>query len=214
MAILSTQAVAATVSKLRERVRRIVGDANTVRWSNTAIDDSIDDSLRWMHNEMLAAFPDGFSTYADLTYTGGASSEALPAAISSSRILRVLDVTEDAQQLDFVYAEKLDNQNGWSIVSGELALRPKPSGDRTLRIYYLTNFVPVTGAATPATDQHNLLVNFEELIVLDAALRLLEIDRESDNYKVKRLDELKLQFLQFAAQYIGPSDVQRVTAWR
>lgn len=217
MAVLTTRAVAATVSALTSRIRKIVGDRNSVRFSNADIYEAIDSALQWMHNEMHAAHP--MTGSSDVTYTGDATSVALPTGIEGQQLYYLLDVTESDSPVYIEYTEPTELEkhakvSAWTLVNQQLAIRPTPTDNRTIRVFYLNNYIPVKNSATPSTDQHAYIVNFERLIELLAATELQEDDEEIPKTRLLRLQELKEQFLIFAAAYRGPEFVRDVRTYK
>lgn len=216
MAILTTRAVAATVTVLAGRVRKKVGDRDSIRFTNADVYEAIDVALQWMHNEMNAAQP--MTTTSDVTYTGDARSVAFPAGVTAQQVYYVLDVTDSDNPIYVEWSEpeqleKHPHDQCWSIVAGELAMRPVPSEARTLRLHVVSNYIPISGAATPSTDQHAAPVNFESLIELLAATDLQESDEEIPKHRLERIAELKQQFLIFAEQFRGRSYVTDVRSY-
>lgn len=217
MAILTTVAAAATVSTLRAKVRTLVGDTSSVsalqRFSDLMVDRAIDDTLAHLYMEWASEDPSGFLTSDDLTYTASATSVALTAGREAHQIYRVEDVTtsSDPVLLDYLNpldAEKFSDSYGWTLKGNAIVLVPVPTSNKTLRIWSLKPFVPVTGAATPTTDQHSLSINHEELITLGAAIRLQEIDDEVPPTRLLRYEQLWQQYLKTIDRYRGPTYVR------
>lgn len=105
----------------------------------------------------------------------------LPDEINGSSIYKVEDFSNTSAPIYYPYRSLLNfnrftDEFGWTLIGNSIALSPKPTSAKTLRIYSLAPFVPVSGSADTDTDQHALSINHEELICLGAAIRLQEVD--------------------------------------
>lgn len=225
MAVISTRATAATVNTLITRVRRYIGDTDTdtnnQRWSDADIRAAMDDMLASMYVELSNNDPSAYMTSADLTYTGNALSIALPSGIEAHSIYKIEDVTDGDNPIYLSYRNpieinRFDDQNGWTFYGpatdssgtatngiASIALRPVPTSNKTLRIYCLATFIPLSNA-TPSTDQHAFPINHEELIVIGASIRLQEVDNEIPPTRMARYTMLWEQFQKAASRYTGP----------
>lgn len=229
MTIIQTRASAASVTTLRKRVRRLVGDKETVsarqRWSDAEIDQALLDEMFKLYSE-LSEDSGSYLISSNLTYTGGSESIALPAAAQAVPIYKIEDITNSNQprlmsMVPFDQIEQYTNHDlnsyVWSRADTTISVRPKPTPTLTLRIFYIGNpFSPysydVSGNVTTSlsTDQHPYPVAHEELICLGAAIRLQEEDDEIPVTRPKRYDELYLIFQKQAYLYKGRRVVRSV----
>ena len=225
MAVLSTRATAATISVLTLRVRKLIGDTDTdtnnQRWLDADIRTELDYSIAAMYTKMSAGNPAPWIGTADLTYTANYRSVSIPTGIEAQSIYKVEDVTTASDPIYIAYRsmdqlDRFSDEDGFSIVGAQItdagvatqvqsiALRPIPTSAKTLRIYSLAPFIPVSGAATPSTDQHPLNPTFEEVITLGAAIRLQEVDNQVPVTRMARYQELMEEFREQCSRYIGP----------
>jgi hypothetical protein len=213
MAVLSTSAVAATVSALITRTRRYLGDGSTTvgnqRWSDTDIKDALDGMIAHMYNELASQGAGGFWRTVTLSYTADADNVALPAGTEAQRIYKVEDYDDPTDPIyldyrDSIDADRFTDQFGWHLIGNTIAIRPKPTAAKTLRITTLANFVPVSTAATPSTDQHNISVNHEELIVLGAVMRLANVDEGTSSTRMALYETLWEQYQKTCSRIAGP----------
>lgn len=227
MAILTSRATAATVNALITKVRRAVGDTdsdtNNQRWSSSDILAEMDHCIAEMYVEATGGDPSGFLLATDMTYTASARSVALPTGLEGSQIYKIEDVTTQTSPTYVTYrpvdqVDRFGDEDGWSLQAqaindagtitqapgGAIALRPIPSAATTLRVYTIGNFLPVSTAATPSTDQHPMNVNNEELIVLGTAIRLQEIDNEVPVTRIMRHQKLWEAYQVTCSRVKGP----------
>jgi hypothetical protein len=211
--VLTQVAVAATVDALVTKVRRYIGDTSMVdtlqRFSATDIMAAIDDMLAQMYAEIASADASGFLRSTDMTYTASADREPLPAGYEGDQIYRVEDLTTVGAPAFLAYlgpldARKFTDSYGWTLEGNAIVLIPKPTEVRTLRLWSLAPFVPVSDSATPSSDQHSLSMNHEELIALGAAIRLQEIDDEVPASRLVRFQQLWDLYTRTCEKYRGP----------
>lgn len=212
MARLATVASASTVTTLRKRVRRLVGDNSTVssrqRWSDNDIDQAIIDQLSAMYAE-LAIDPSAFLTSTTMSYTANSESVVMPTAVLSSPIHRIEDYTDSDLPFELLYLSPATAENytspvgayAWTRRGDYLHYLPKPTEAKTLRIWYVTNpILPYASGiydasgdpndSAPTTDTHPYPVAHEELIGVGAAIRLQEEDDEIPSHRLVRYEEL------------------------
>lgn len=215
MTVLVTRAVAATVANLVTRARRLLGDTETTstlqRWSDTDIRQAIDDMLAQMYVEISNQDPSGYLQTYDMTYTAAAEAVAIPVAagIEGNSIYKIEDVTNTSTPIYQAWCSPQDfhrftDEFGWTLRGNSILLNPIPTAVKTLRIYTLAPYIPVSNAATPATDQHASSINHEALITTGAALILQEVDGEVSPGRPERVAWLWEQFQRSASRYIGP----------
>lgn len=226
MALLTTRAVAATVSTLITKVRRLIGDTDTTttnqRWSDSDILAMVDDMLAEMYVLVTENDPSGFLQTSDMTYTADALAVALPSGIAANNIYKVEKVDDQTAPVFLRHRNYLDineytDERGWCLGAmaidsagtataapgGAIALRPIPTAATALRIYTLAPYIPVSGSAAQSTDQHALSINHEELITLGAAIRLQEVDNEVPPTRLPRFQTLWDQYEKTVNRYSG-----------
>lgn len=219
MTMLTTPAAAATVSALTTRVRTMIGDTSTAtdmqRWADALIRQAIDDMIAQMYMEVASWDPSGFLTYDNLTYVANndPNGTALPAGRERYPIYRVEDITVSGfpAHLDFLNpmdAQEFGDAYGWTFEGDRIVLVPEPTSARTLRIWSLKPFIPTANASTPATDQHALSINHEELIALGAAIRLQEVDDEVSPSRQLRYEQLWQLYQKTLDRYWGSTYVR------
>lgn len=221
--MLTTASAAATVAALRSRVRTMIGDTATTaamnRWSDANVDKAIDDMIAQMYMEVASWDPSGFLTSNDMTYTPAtgttANGTALAAGFERYPIYRVEDITNmtSAGPVTLDYVNAIDAQTygdsyGWTLEGDKIVLIPEPATSRTLRIWTIKPFIPISNASTPATDQHALSLNHEELIALGAAIRLQEVDDEVPPSRQLRYEQLWQLYQKTLDRYWGPTYVR------
>jgi hypothetical protein len=231
MAIIQTRASASTLTTLRKRVRKMLGDTGTTsakqRWVDNMVDQALVDQMFEMYN-LLGCDSSNFLLSTTMTYTSGELEDDLPAAVQSVPIHRIMDITSgttdptELVQVDSLGIDGHKEGSGvWSRFGLKIKLRPIPSGDRTLRIEYLGNpFTMFTYdadgnplAAVATTDQHPYPVAHEELLCLGAAVRLQEEDDEIPASRPIRLRELKDNFAIYAKFFRGRKFVRSSRKW-
>lgn len=216
MAVLTTVAVAATVNTLLTRLRLAIGDtqaqASGQKFSDTQLRMFLDDMLAQMWAEL---YEDAGPMLAEttLTYTANARSVAIAYPLNANTIYKVEDIDNvtSPRFIDYygvIDMDRDDFESGWTLIGEAIALRPIPGAAKSLRISYLRNYVPISGSATPSTDQHNMPANHEEYLVIGAAIRAQEIDDEVPNSRLLRYTELKKNFQTYALRVRAPSYVR------
>lgn len=227
MAIVRTTSSPATITALRLRVRRLLGDINgdsapasgNQRWTDTAIDEQINNQLFEMYSLMSDEDPNYGLRTATLTYTADAASVTLADAYLSAPIYTVHEISGEERhylrRVDWITLEQhraLDEQDidlpygsvgnrVWCLLDGAIAVRPIPSSDLSLQIGYVSN------PLTVGSDQHPYPVQFEELIVLGATIRLQEIDENYNESRMARYAVLWERFTNQSERYVGPRRV-------
>lgn len=213
MAILTTRATAATVSTLTTRTRRMLQDTSATtgnqRWSDSDIRAALDDSIAQLYSAWRDLNPGPHMASTNLSIAADAETTALPSGLEANAIYRVEDITESSVPIYLDYRDPIDIDRfqdavGWTLLGNALALRPKPGSAKTLRLWYLAWYIPISGAATPSTDQHALPVDHEELIALGAAIRLQENDGEVSSTRMERFHSLWDAYLRSCDRVRGP----------
>lgn len=224
MAILTTPASAATVNTLVTKVRRALNDTDTdtdnQRWSTADILDALDDQLKQMFAEWTSQDPAAFVQLTSMTYGSGLDSVALPAAVLAQGIYKIVNTTTGENVFvphrGLLETDTYTDESGWSFIGNAVALRPVPESDQTLVLYTLTPYVPIAQSypATSDTAQHPIPVNYEELLILGAAIRLQENDIEIPPTRIGRFAMLWDQFQKNAARFKGRSYVKNTRKLR
>lgn len=236
MAVVTTPAIADTYNLLRDRVRDMCGDGDSV--ANQKFDDSeifraITDMMAEMWVERQINDRPSFVTNTSLTYPTNTEYVNLTAATAgqalvAASIYRVEDITDASRPRDIRYVTpqifersrslehyRVPFRTGtivYTLVDGQIGLRPLDTTERTLRIWYFPAH-PSATIANPATDNHPFFPGFEELIVIGASRRLQEIDDEIPIARVDRYQELWEKFVVFAQRHAGIITVTRRRRW-
>jgi len=220
------RAAASTIAALRLRIRRAVGDIEgdasptAPRWSDTAIDQAAIDQMFDMYSE-LAIDPSRVMQRASLTYTADAASVALGETYAAAPIVMIEEVVANSRyplaRVDYLDIEKFGRDGDadvlstpgnrvWSFFDNGIAVRPTPNSNLALEVSYIGNPLTLAGASTPTTDQQPLPVEFEPVLVLGAALNLLEVDDQTPMVRMHRMryERMWERFQLRATQYRGP----------
>lgn len=232
MAVVSTEAVPSSITTLRKRVRRATTDRNTdtarQRWSDADVDQAIIDMLFQMYAEMNLATTDFIKT-STVTYTANADSYTLADGLQTNLIYAIEDVTQplapillgelEPAEADALGSPSITFSLYWFHMPGAIALRPIPSMDRQIKIFFMSNpMTPYTydssgNPTTTATNQHPYPVQHEELIVIGAAVRLQEEINAVPDTRMRRFNDLWEQFVRFANANGGPARVTQKRSW-
>ena len=195
----------------------MIGDTSTTggnqRWTNAEIYDAIDWAIAEMYLEWRDVAAGPFLANITMTYTVDSESVILPAAIRFNSLYRVEDYTDTTNPIYIDYIDPIDvdrfaDRYGWTLLGNNIALRPKPTTEVTLRIHYLTYFIPVSTGGDPTNDQHALPPDYEELIALGAAIRLQENDSEVPPSRIARFERLWELFVRTCDRIKGPEYVR------
>jgi hypothetical protein len=201
MPVLNQPSVADTFTVLIRKIRQKADDplstTSNNRFTPTQVLDALDDTLAELWEEMSNRPSAAHSEYEDITYTVGGV--AIPADREASRLYKVEHMRDPTAPylLDYFPGadfRRIDGNEGWAFNGANILILPDIAG--SIRVHFLANFTAATGA-DPDTDQHNLPVNFQNLLVLGAAICL----REQDEDKVPvamllRYNRLKKLFLE------------------
>ena len=230
MAIISTEASAETIGNLITRIRRAVGDTETLsanqRWTDAEVIDAMNLEMFKMSAELGIGNIAAVLSSTTMTYTASSDSVALPSGPDVNAIFMVEDYRDSDNPIRLDFASVLDadvyDVNSahlalrgirWSRRGSSLVIRPKPAADMTLRIWYIR---PPFGTSTSysGTDQQPFPVHYEELISVGAAIRLQEVDGEIPSGRVERYVELWSRFVRSKYQNKGPISVRRNRRYR
>jgi hypothetical protein len=175
-----------------------------------------------MYVESADGDPGSFLISGTMTYTADSESVEIPAAIDpasvgiyANQIYKVEIISSEGFPSYLPYISpfeinKFSDQSGWTIVGDNIALRPKPTVPRTLRIWWLANFVPTSSTLS---DQHKMSVNHEQLISLGAAIILQEIDDEVPSSRLLRYQNLWDSYSRSCQRLKGPIYVRPTRAF-
>lgn len=207
---------------MRSQVREKVGDNNATRYTSAQINQALNDAMKEMYT-VLGRDIGGVLATANLTYAAGAESQALDDSYAAAPIYRVEDFsdTNNPLLLDYVSPSEIETYRGseaanlnnleylprmrWSLLGEAIVVRPLPNAALTLRISYH----PASWVVTADSDQHPFFYNFEELIVIGAAYRLLEVDGEPAAITFAARADRMLQELAAKPRIRGPRRVTR-----
>lgn len=158
----------------------------------TSVINSAYDDVR---NTIEGEDPEWFAAQTTMSYTAAAEFVALPAACQTNRILRVADTTDsstDPRELMFlsaadeylytrapskwytVTAGGVTAPDYYSLAGQNIMLIPKPTGARSLVIWYGSD---KTNLVNPTDVPVDIPTRYHELIALRAAQRILAYDR-------------------------------------
>lgn len=234
---ISRQA-AISLTNLRLRVRRIIGDVDlstdNQRFSDTDdIDPAINDMLVEMQNKLTGSQVDNALVLETLTYGAGLASVALPSTVNYETIYRVEDYTDSTRprEIQYVPPEEIErwpqdsvsdlpslvgkSAYKYSIVASttttiSISVRPKPAGAKTLRIGYIASPF-IMGADA---DTLPLSPRWQELVARGAAERLMAVDNEGTEQQAAILARLWASYVAFGQKVRSPQRITRVRRGR
>ncbi len=218
--ILTTKALASTLTQVITRVRDHVGDPNGERHTSARILREIDGMAQVMHTEASAEDPRPFLATESLTLIPGADSTPLPPGLVTAPIFSVEDVTDPNLPIfiDHADPEHLDRfYDGvsfrWALVGGAIAIRPAPSTAKTLRLRYVAEFVRASTSTANDYDQLPIAPKHEELLSLGAAIALDETGSQVPAPRVQRFEFLWALFQKTHNRTPGREYVQNVRSY-
>lgn len=225
MAVISSEKTAETIGNLLTKIRRYVGDTDSAtdnqRWSDAEIVDVLNYEIYKMHAEMALGNTPPLLTSTTLSYTSGSTEIALPSGPDVNPIFMVEDYTDTSNPIRLTHesileADRYDLDSSylggrgrrWSLIGGNIALRPTTDSTITLRIWYVR--APYgTNTSYGGTDQQPFPVAHEELLTLGAAIRLQETDDEVPPGRMDRYQELWQLFVRSKRKNRGPIYVRK-----
>lgn len=209
MAVLTAPATALTIADIITRVRELINDPRSTRWSNTAIMRQADYVLEAMDTKARRKQGAGFLATTTITYNSNEETAALPAGLNANSIYKIEDVTDSTKP---TYIPPIENMLlrrdpavfGWALQGNAIALTPIPTESSTLRIGYFRNFIPVSGSADLNNDQHAGPVNHQELLVVGTAVNCLSVSDSTPKDMKDRLAACWERFDGDAPRVAGP----------
>lgn len=225
---------AETLTQLRSRVLREVGDPDGDRWTAgntdyTDVDEAINNQLVEMSNYMVADFPNEALIRTNVTYTEDSAPVTLPSTIGADAIYKVEDITSVNLPINIDYVSPLAAEDynpgevfgsfyrfrytlfgpssGADVDGYRLQLYPKASGTLTLRISHVAQ--PFVLDAAAPSEQAPLSPRWTELIGLGAALKLLRRDGEATDMQMMAYQNLWTGFLTQSRRQQGPKRIRR-----
>jgi hypothetical protein len=172
-----------------------------------------------MWNMLGAEDASAYKTSVDLTYTSGSASIAITSTVAPQAIYQLEDISTVTSPLPYDWMDSLDLnkfplRRGWTLMGDNIAIRPIPSADLPIRVWYLLPPIRTGDSNSTSTDQIPMIINHEELIILGAAIRLQETDTEVPQDRRTRYDSLTEDFLKSASRYRGPTYVRQTRIFR
>ena len=212
------RALAGSLQDLTQRIRDFIGDASLVpakqRWSDTKILRAINDVLFEMYLKRTDS-PGAQTIQETFSYPDGQEFVALPETVANQPLFKLesLEGSDNRpnpiRRVDFHELESFVNrtegafltfpQRVWALQATNIAIRPKPSGALSLRIWYIAP--PLVLANDP--DLQPYPVMFEELITIGARVRLLEADDEQPLTLPLRYGAMMEDWLRYGQVYRG-----------
>lgn len=221
MPIHTDRAVPSTFLDLRLKVRRMLADTDSQRWSDEEVDEGIYYSLAWMYNRASGKDGWGLQTVT-LDVPNGAEVVELPEILVGLDIVRVEDTTDPDAPIRMQYTSlagmRRSGSSYWNVrgddvgslrytfIDNAISILPKNRGDRTLTIYYVG--APFSVGAE--TDQHGYPSHHEELICVGAANRLTNVFDETPMAMQLRHQKLEKEYIQDIRRFEGPQRIRKV----
>jgi len=221
---------AETLTELRSRVLREVGDPDGDRWNAdtlyTDVDEAINDQLVEMANQMVADFPGEALLRTTFSYAEANAPVELPAAVGAEAVYKVEDVSSINLPINIEYVSPLAVEDfnpgevfgsyykfrytllgpsGTDVDAHRIQLFPKASGTMTLRVSYIES--PFIISVT--TDEAPMSPRWTELIALGAALKLLRRDAEATDIQLMAHQRLWGAFVTQSQRQRGPKRIRR-----
>jgi len=223
---------AETLTLIRGRVLREVGDPDGDRWnadSNyTDIDEAVNNQLIEMGNFMAKDFPGEALLRATMTYDESSAPVSLPSAVGSEAVYKVEDISTTNLPIALEYVSPLELEDydpgevfgsyyrfryslfgpsGTDASAHRIQLYPKANTSLSLRVSYIAT--PFVFDATVPGDNAPLSPRWIELISLGAALKLLRRDEEATQQQYLAYAKLNKEFVEFSQRQRGPKRVRR-----
>ncbi len=196
-----------TLLQLRTRVRRLAD----VVGSTFVTDAELTERINVAYKELYGLLVRNSLQRSETTYTvtaNGAASYALPA-----NFLGLIGVYRSVGE-DFVPLERFDDKfkpgsrtgdaSKYRVVGSNLVLYPKPSSGT-----YDVVYIPVPGDMAADADTMDGVLGWEEFVVLDAAIYVLEKE-ESDTSKLEFKRDRILKRIQDEAQIAEFTQAPRI----
>ena len=197
------RSISETLLEMRGRVRLEVNDADSLsqRWTNTEVNQAINDSVRFLIREKSNRDPGELLQYEDLTYSG--KWFALGTTIGGASILKVevIDSPDNPTIVEYVPITILETIKGatWSSpvkvysLSGDsderkIGIRASSGSSFEIRVWYLSEALTAVADGDPMPLQPVWL----RLVQLHAAKSLRSIEGEWTLQQEGNLQEMRL----------------------
>ena len=226
----ASRKAAETLTNLRARVLREVGDPDGDRWNAdtlyTEVDEAVNNQLVEMANQMAATFPGEALLRTTFTYTESSAPVDLPAAVGAEAIYKVEDVSSANLPINIEYISPLAVEDfdpgevfgsyykfrysllapsGTDVDAYRIQLYPKASGSMTLRVSY----IEAPFIVDAPSDEAPMSPRWTELISLGAALKLLRRDGEATDIQLMEHQRLWHAFVTQSQRQRGPKRIRR-----
>lgn len=234
-----SRAAAETLSQLRLRVRRKLGDpsanANGIaipeemrRWTDNAVDEAINDHLVDMGNDLSIIDMGEALIWTNITYAESADSDgyALPVGIAGDGIFKVEDRTDEAPvKLDYVSALEIEDFVSTNDSTATVAAQRRytlvadPDSATAYRIIirpsasgrtFRIHHVAAPLVLNASGDSIFLSSRWREYIAVGAAIKLLAIDDEVPQQLAAAFNALDSRYRSFCNRSKGPQRVRLV----
>ena len=153
MSIIYAPTAPATLASMITRIRRMVGDTESLaanrRWQDDEIIDALNMSMVEIGNALSLTQPSPALSSENVAYTANSESVALGAYTAHAPIFQVEDITDPLRPVVIEQASFRDLsdyglagvpalwRSVYAIHSGGISVRPKPTSDKPLRIWYV-----------------------------------------------------------------------------
>src|SRR3990172_2577518 len=174
MAIIYAPTAPATLASMRTRIRRMVGDTESLtanrRWQDDELIDALNMALVEVGNALSLTQPSPALSSENVAYTANSESVALGAYTAHAPIFQVEDITDPLRPVVIEQASFRDLsdyglpgapalwRSVYAIHSGGISVRPKPPSDKTLRVWYIQELY-VIGAEDAAPSAVSVATN-------------------------------------------------------
>lgn len=222
---------AATMSSLVTVAKRYALDSSTTdpKWSESEYLLAMNYAAIEMQMRTRGRSGHGLVGAADLTYTGDAEAEQLPADVGYQSIYKVQDVTDTNAPSDITWGPVNElhssrevvakgvqaSRRRWTLIVGagdslrpKIAIWPKPRENLSLRIWY---FAP--GIVGEGDDDFFLAVEWQELVAMGAARRLRALHNEEWGRQAEMIYQELLQLYEEMPTVKGQKPRPRRRQW-
>tara|TARA_Y100001963_G_C6790625_1_gene455211 strand:- start:5612 stop:6316 length:705 start_codon:yes stop_codon:yes gene_type:complete len=219
-----------TLTQIRARVLREVGDPDGDRWNSdsnyTDVDEAVNNQLMEMGTHMAADFPGEALLRTTITYNESSAPVSLGSTIESEAVYKVEDISTENLPIVLEYISPLELEDydpgevfgsyyrfryslfgpsGTDPHAHRIQLYPKANTSLSLRVSYIGKPF-IMGSAS---DHSPLSPRWVELVSLGAAIKLLRRDEEATQQQYIAYGKLWEQFTQFSQRQRGPKRVRR-----
>ncbi len=228
--MVASRKSAETLSNLRSRVLREVGDPDGDRWNAdgayTDVDEAINNQLVEMGNQMAASFPGEALLRASFSYSEDSAPVEMPSSIGAESIYKVEDVSSANLPINIEYISPLAVEDydpgevfgsyykfrytllgpsGTDVDAYRIQLYPKATGSMTLRVSYIDAPFVISASG----DEAPMSPRWTETIALGAALKLLRRDGEATDIQIMQYQNLWGAFVTQSQRQRGPKRIRK-----